>query len=513
MKTLLRLYGRSVLMGSLLMLGGLPLAASASDEGIGAQARPDLSFADVEPVRVFHVATGGNDANPGTAEQPWRTVQHAVNTLRPGDAARIQPGEYRERVTITHEGTPTAPIQLLAASKASRPVLLGAKSDRNAGNPMLRIRGTHWVVEGLDLQLHGDKAKAVAFQGAHHVVVRDSEMAGGTEGSGVAFFEGARDIGFLRNKVHHFIKEGDDSHGMLVLPDTQRILLQGNESFANSGDSFQCQGPDVTPGRLLPVDITVEGNRFHEDQENAVDIKTCDRVTVRDNKFFGYKPPRDGRARQGAAMVVHYSARRILLERNRIFRSGRGLSLGGNIERGGDVVTDVIVRRNLVFDGTTTDGGSGDGLRVGSSRRVRLLNNTLAFLPVGGIKLGDGDHGPARELEVQNNIVFSTRAALTVSMSGVRDLVSDHNLFSQPGSTTPIRMNGREVGLEAWRTQSGQDRTSLSLDPLFLDDPRNFDFFTKPGSPARDVAEALALAGSVSICGAGMDLGFLETCP
>lgn len=479
-----------------------------TDTGIGAQVRPDLSFAERKPRRVFHVSTRGDDANPGTEARPWRTLRHAVARLRPGDAAWVHPGTWRERVDIggvARDGLPDAPIQLLAAPGA-KPVLQGG--DDKSG-PMLRIARSYWVVAGFDIQAAGSAAHGIRFQGARHVVVRNCEVSGGTGPAAVTFYGGAADIGFLRNQVHDYRwGASKDSHGLLVQPDSARILIQGNEAWGNGGDSFQCQGPDTTPGENIPVDITVEGNRFHEDRENAIDIKTCERVTIRNNKFYGYRPATT--APQGAAMVVHYSARRILIEGNRVWDSGRGLSLGGNLIWK-EPVTDVIVRRNLVFNGTTAKGGSGDGLRVGTSRRVRLYHNTLASLPVAGLRFGDGDHGPVEGLRVMGNIVYDTPRAFDVRWSGLKGLVSDRNLAFWPGGRIVFRVEGKDLSLKDWCKHSGQDALTRVADPLFVEDPLNWDYFTRSGSPARNAGDP-RLPGNVEFCGTGPDLGMLESC-
>ncbi len=483
--------------------------ASDSDVGIGAQARPDLNFARKVPLRVFHVSPEGSDRNPGTQQRPWRSLGHAVSALRAGDAVFVRQGVYQERVDIgakARDGTADAPIQLLAAPGA-RPVIRGG-DDKNG--PLLRITRSYWVVSGFDIQAAGSNAHGVRFQGARYVVVRDSEVSGGMGPAAVTFYGGASDIGFLRNKVHDYRwGPSKDSHGLLVQPDTARILIQGNEAWGNGGDSFQCQGPDTNPGKKLPVDITVEGNRFHEDRENAIDIKSCERVTIRNNKFYGYRPAKT--APQGAAMVVHYSARRILIEGNRIWDSGRGLSLGGNLVWKKLPVADVIVRRNLVFNGTTEGGGSGDGLRIGTSQRVRVYHNTLAFLPVGGIKLGDGDHGPAQDLRVLGNIVYAAPRALDVRLAGVRGLVSDRNLAYRPKGTIRFRVDGKDTTLDGWRRRSKQDALTQVADPRFVEDPLNYDFYTRPGSPARNAGDP-RVPGVSRFCGAGPDLGFLESC-
>ncbi len=487
---------------------GLKSAAAplASEAGIGAQAVPNLGFADKVPAEEFHVSINGSDSNPGSASAPWRTLNKAVASLHAGQAAYVHAGNYYERVSITdtaEDGTAEAPIQLLAAP-GEHPVIMGG--DGKSGT-FLRIAHNYWVVDGLTINGAGSFAAGVFFDGARFAVIRGMEIFGGTGPNAVVIANGSEDIGVLGSKMHHFTWGTQDSHGILVLPDVARVMIRGNESYANGGDAFQCQGPDVTDGTAAAVDITVEGNRFHEDQENAVDIKTCDRVTIRKNKFFGYRAK--ATAPQGSAMVVHYSASNILIEGNRLWNNGRGLSLGG--VQVGSPVTNVVVRRNLLFDHSTEQQGSGDGLRFGTSVNVRVYNNTLVNMPNAGIRLGDGDNGPAVNLQVFNNILVDTGSALDVHTAGVWGLFSDRNLAWNSAGPVAFRVNSAMTGLSGWVSALGQDKTSRLENPRFIGSPRSHDFYTQVASPARDVALVVADVAS-PMCGAGPDLGFLESC-
>jgi hypothetical protein len=52
---------------------------------------PPLPRSDGE---TFFVATTGSDTAPGTVDQPWRTIQHAADTLAPGQIALVRDGSY-----------------------------------------------------------------------------------------------------------------------------------------------------------------------------------------------------------------------------------------------------------------------------------------------------------------------------------------------------------------------------------------------------------------------------------
>ncbi len=58
----------------------------------------------------FFVATNGNDTNPGTLEQPFRTIQQCASVATPGTACFIRAGTYRETVKPTNSGGSGLPI-------------------------------------------------------------------------------------------------------------------------------------------------------------------------------------------------------------------------------------------------------------------------------------------------------------------------------------------------------------------------------------------------------------------
>jgi hypothetical protein len=62
----------------------------------------------------FFVATNGDDAHDGSERQPWRTLAHALERLRPGDTLCLRGGTYHQRATATLVGTAERPITIRA---------------------------------------------------------------------------------------------------------------------------------------------------------------------------------------------------------------------------------------------------------------------------------------------------------------------------------------------------------------------------------------------------------------
>lgn len=62
----------------------------------------------------YVVAPAGDDNNPGTQAQPFRTIQRAADRLKPGDTCFVRGGTYRETVRPKSSGEAAKPIRFLA---------------------------------------------------------------------------------------------------------------------------------------------------------------------------------------------------------------------------------------------------------------------------------------------------------------------------------------------------------------------------------------------------------------
>ena len=57
----------------------------------------------------YFVSPSGADAAPGSTDQPWRTLQHAANTVAAGDVVTVRAGTYAG-FNLTTDGTAAARI-------------------------------------------------------------------------------------------------------------------------------------------------------------------------------------------------------------------------------------------------------------------------------------------------------------------------------------------------------------------------------------------------------------------
>lgn len=438
-------------------------------------------------VREWVVSPTGSDTAEGSAAQPFRTIGKAVSVAGPGELIRVLAGTYAERIVLgpnVKAGTPEAKITLQGEGKPR--VVPGAGS-----GALLQVRQPNWIIDGFELDLQGEPQFGVTFEGnVKGSVLANSELHHGTGGAGVTTYGNATGAIIENNHIHSFVKKtGDlDSHGVVVQPTSRDITVRNNDIHDNSGDSVQCLGPEGFSTLPPAKGLVVENNHFYANRENAIDIKTCHDVVIRSNRMHRFKPSTTAK---GDAVVVHYSARNVLIENNDVYDSGKGISVGGNRE--GPMPTGVVIRRNRVHDITNQGGGEGSGIRLENSDGTVVVNNTITRVASVALVLGHGTGGPTQNVKVENNIID---APVAVSLGGQHPgMQMGFNLFPV---NAQFKAGGQVVGVDVFKEATG-DLTSVAADARLTPE-------LKPEGPAVDKGTNVGLP----FCGGAPDIGAVE---
>jgi len=202
----------------------------------------------------------------------------------------------------------------------------------------------------------------------------------------------------------------------------------------------------------------------------------------------------DNQPRGNGAMVVHMSAKNVLIEENDFFHAGTAIGVGGN--RFGPMPSGIVIQRNLIHDMRTDGGRLGSGVALENSEGTQVLNNTFTRLPGPALVMGGGTGGPTANLVVKNNLVDVPQA---MKLGGhAPGLKMDNNLY-KPGA---VFNNGGALNLEQWKAQ-GQDAHSSEADAQL-----DSGTFAPHGSAAIDQGEPLGLEKA---CGQAPDIGAVET--
>ena len=129
--------------------GGGPVDEAAPSTTTSASGGGPSTTTDADgDARTYVLAPDGDDAGEGTEPDPWRTLDHALPRLRPGDELRLRGGTYRERVRDLdlQPGTPDARITI-RAWPGEEPVLAGL---------LWLDRPSYWTVSGLHVTWDDD---------------------------------------------------------------------------------------------------------------------------------------------------------------------------------------------------------------------------------------------------------------------------------------------------------------------------------------------------------------------
>lgn len=101
-----------------------------------------LSLSIAARATNFYVAATGNNANPGTATAPFRTIQRAADMAQPGDVITVRAGVYRERVSPPRGGTSDAKRIVYQAAPGEKVVITGSEEVKN----WARVQDDVWKV-------------------------------------------------------------------------------------------------------------------------------------------------------------------------------------------------------------------------------------------------------------------------------------------------------------------------------------------------------------------------------
>lgn len=151
---------------------------------------------------TYYVSPSGSDSSRGTLERPWRTIQKAADTLKPGQRVLVRRGVYVEDLAIRRAGTAVAPITI-AAYAGERAVLHAASTSGDtypvrfqSGASFVRLRG--FVIE----LARGTSSTNVYFEGSAHDIELAANEIRYSQDQGVFAERTTRQLHIVRNRIH-----------------------------------------------------------------------------------------------------------------------------------------------------------------------------------------------------------------------------------------------------------------------------------------------------------------------
>ena len=329
---------------------------------------------------TFYVAQNGRDSNPGTRQRPWRTVQRALNRLRPGQRALVRRGTYAQDHVIERAGTAGAPITL-AAYPGER-VVLRAGSTSGDTYPLRITSGAAYVrVQGFVIELaKGTSSTNVYFEGRAHDVELSRNDVRFSQDQGVFAENSTRNLHLIGNRIHHngrgheegqhqshgiYIEGADHliannvvfdqpyGFGIQIYPENERTIVVNNTIVGNGHSGIVVGGDggvsDITIRNNVlafnanygvqmdsdcPIRVAIDRNVIHANGEGAIE-SGCSGVSssggnLSSNPRFVSRSHRDFRLSRGSPALNRARGDFSL----RVDARGRRRPLGGGYDVG-----------------------------------------------------------------------------------------------------------------------------------------------------------------------------------
>ncbi len=478
----------------------------------------------------FYVSTTGADSNPGTQTAPWRTVQHAADTVRAGSTVNVRGGVYEELVSIKASGNATDGYITFRSYPGETAVLDAEHFAPDGRSGILTIHDKSYVrIEGFEIR---------NFRTAEHRLTP----------LGISVMGAGSHLELLKNNVHHIEQNfngrdapgrGGNGFGIAVYGTDAKIpiselVIDGNEvHHLKTGSSESL----VVNGNVTNFHIT--HNVVHDNNNIGIDIIGFERtapdpavdqardgvvsgnlvynITSRGNPAYRNDESSDGIYVDGGT--------RILIEQNVIHDVDFGIELAS--EHQNRATSYVTARNNRIYHCHTAGVSIGGyAPERGRTEHCTVVNNTLYDDDTSGT--GSGEFQMQWNMAnniFENNIVHAGPSCLiTVNKSQFEinqpPVTIDHNLYycaSGAKASAWKEFSATVTGFDRYAQSTGNDRHSRFLDPHFVDAAAK-DFHLQSDSPALAAGTTdgvpvgeLDLEGSPRVTSGKVDIGCYQS--
>lgn len=417
-------------------------------------------------VAYYVDASGGNDANPGTITQPWKSIAKVNSfTLPAGASVLFKRGDvWNATLEPKNGGISGSPITFAAYGTGAAPLIDG----QNSRVPIIISKSfitlqdfevTNSNGDGIEVTSSSNDVTGVLIQG---VTSQNSAHEG-------ISFDGNTTYTLNNCKLTNSISHDNGYAGIKGYGRIDHIMVSYNKVYHNGlhpvsqwgwhGISFY--GPDTTNRASY---IIIEHNEVYDQLEGT-----------------------NSTSKEGTGIHCDDNSTHMTVRYNYCHdNQGPGICLNDN-------TYDDVYYNVCAYNGTGTSPYTA-GIFVTNSKYINIYNNVLC---------GDKNYGiyvinmsvNGTNFNIKNNIFIdngSYELRVYASSGSIANFVCDDNCYYNPSKTNLIQYLDLGAGNLSWWQGRGFDLNGMNRDPLFIS-LANRDFHLQSSSPCIDAGADVGL--------------------
>lgn len=330
------------------------------------------------------------DGGSGTAAEPFCRIGPAGARVIAGQTVRVSPGTYRETVTVSQSGAPSAPIKFVAG----RGGIVSVTGFPGGAAFGFRVSGRSYVtIQGFSVK--GTGADGIVVTNSTAIVVRGNHVSYAGQPAAGKLATGIRLEAVSASVVAGNTVDHNTNYGIYLQSGSTENLIVGNRVSRNArGIQRGAAGIQL----LSSPSNTVSGNISHDNEDSGIGILAgsnnnliCDNV-VYDNGDHG---------------IDSYGATDERIIANTVYRNA---AAGINVESGstGATIANNISAENGVGSPRThgdirVESGSTSGTSMDydlvyrSPHDTVLVWNSVSYLSVAAFRSATGQEAHGRQ--------------------------------------------------------------------------------------------------------------------
>ncbi|KAG9564756.1 hypothetical protein KCV01_g20501, partial [Aureobasidium melanogenum] len=425
------------------------IAATSKDDPLSSDTVPVSVAAPTTTGKTYYVAKNGNDGGAGSIDAPWKTIQHAVDSVAAGATIQVAGGVYKELVNVNRSGSASAGFITVMSAPGQTAVVDGGglKPSDSPGNiGLITLTDVSYVrIKGLELR-NFESADPSAFAPAgiyvtgagSHIEIRNNLIHDirTTDQTTQANAFGLAVYGTKATPISDLIVDGNTLHD-LTLGQSESLPINGNVTrwqvtrntiYRNDNIGIDAIGLEKTApvddqarnGWIADNDIrdtTSSNNPTYGNEPSAggIYVDGGTRITIERNSVSG--------ADIGVELASEHKAKITsqVLVRDNVIRDSivTGLSMGGYKSAAGGTTYCTVIN-NTFFNNDTSASGSGE-LQIQYNAENNLVANNIFHTGDQGLFLNSTVKDTRKTATFENNIYFTTAdsSAMTWRWKGV----------------------------------------------------------------------------------------------